>query len=65
MICTFPGCERGPENGHALYRTSPKGKGVSFEGRCSEHMGALVDPLVREVTSLIESAALPDNTEGR
>lgn len=51
-VCEFDGCERGPGNGHALHRTSPKGG--PFKGRCDMHMGEPVDPGVALITGAIQ-----------
>jgi hypothetical protein len=38
VTCAKDGCERGPANGDALHRISPKGPGQKFVGLCTEHM---------------------------
>ena len=51
-------CGQGPgTNGTALYRTGKKGPGENPHWRCSVHKTdeVVVDPLVAEVTGLIES----------
>jgi hypothetical protein len=42
-----PGCTKGRDTGHALYRTSPKGE--LFEGKCAEHAPDKVDPIVAAI----------------
>jgi hypothetical protein len=51
--CTEEGCERGPETGDALHRTSPKGE--LFEGKCTEHA-----PDPEPLAVLIERAGRDD-----
>jgi len=47
--CEIEGCGR-----WAIYRTSPKGPGQKFRGRCGEHMGAAINPTDRDVAGIIE-----------
>lgn len=54
LQCEEPGCPHGPATGHALHRTSPKGEGQTFKGRCSDHMGEAVDPVVADIVGAIE-----------
>lgn len=46
-VCVEPGCTRGRDSGHALYRTSAKGE--LFEGKCEEHFPGLPDPVAKAV----------------
>jgi hypothetical protein len=49
--CEFPGCTHTPATGWPLFRTSPKGG--PFKGRCSDHMGEPVDPVVADIVEAI------------
>lgn len=56
--CVYEGCEADIKKGNTLYRVSPKGKGMAFEGMCLVHMRAsqtYVDPVVRKVVEALEA----------
>ncbi len=46
-VCREEGCGKGPDTGHGLYRTSPKGE--LFEGACEGHYSGTPDPIVQAI----------------
>lgn len=50
LTCQRFGCERHPDKGDAIHRTSPKGE--PFKGLCDEHMGD-TDPVVDQIADAL------------
>lgn len=58
-ICEYPGCERHPSRGDAIFRTSPKGG--PFRGRCHEHLDVPLPPDMEDFMQRVFPESLRGN----